>query len=153
MPKGENMSIKNGSRVRVNYKLTVDGKVIDTSEGDRPLEYTHGAREMIAGFERELTGMNKGDKKSFTLSPEDGYGPRSKDAFQKVPKEAFKEKADNLSVGTIIGVQASDGRNFQAIVSDIGDDDVTLDLNHPLAGKTLNFDVEILSVEEGKKEN
>ena len=146
------MSIKDGSRVRVNYKLTVNGQVIDTSEGDRPLEYTQGAKEMIPGFERELAGMNKGDKKSFTLSPEDGYGPRNADALQKVPKEAFKEKTDDLAVGTIIGVQASDGRNFQAIVSDIGDDDVTLDLNHPLAGKTLDFDVEILSVEEGKKE-
>ena len=140
------MTIKDGSKVSVHYKLTVDGQVVDSSKGKDPLDYSHGAGQMIPGFEKELGGMAKGEKKSFTVSAADGYGERSDEAIQSVPKDAFKDM-EELKVGMIIGVQSTDGQDFQAIVAEIGDDAVKLDLNHPLAGRDLNFEVGVMNVE------
>ncbi len=141
------MVIKNGSTVSVHYTLTVDGEVADTSEGRDALKYSHGKGEMIPGFEKELIGMKKGEKKNFELSPEDGYGIRSDEAIQKVPREAFKE-IDGLMAGMVVGLQSPDGQDLQAVVAALDDESVTLDLNHPLAGKKLNFDVEVVEVED-----
>jgi len=141
------MVIKNGSTVSVHYTLTVDGEVADTSEGRDVLKYSHGKGEMIPGFEKELAGMEKGEKKSFELSPEDGYGVRSDEAIKKVPREAFKE-LDGLMAGMVVGLQSPDGQELQAMVTGLSDKEVTLDLNHPLAGKNLNFEVEVVEVED-----
>lgn len=141
------MVIKDGSTVSVHYKLTVDGEVADTSEGREALKYAQGSGQMIPGFEKALTGMKKGEKKSFELSPEEGYGVRSDEAVQKVPREAFKEM-DGLMSGMVVGLQSPDGQDLQAVVAAIDDNEVTLDLNHPLAGKKLNFDVEVVEVED-----
>ena len=140
------MVIKDGSTVSVHYKLTVDGEVADSSEGREALKYSHGSGQMIPGFEKALTGMKKGEKKSFELSAEEGYGVRSDEAIRKVPREAFKE-IDGLMAGMVVGLQSPDGQNLQAVVAALDDKDVTLDLNHPLAGKSLNFEVEVVEIE------
>lgn len=139
------MTIKKGSKVSINYTLKVDGNVVDTSEGKEPLSYTQGSGQIIPGLEKQLEGMKKGDKKNVTVTPQDGYGDRNPNSVQKVSKDAF-QNTDKLKLGDVVGGSVS-GQKFQAVVTEIGEKEVTLDLNHPLAGKTLNFDVEIVGVE------
>ena len=140
------MGIERGSKVSIHYNLKVDGKKVDSSEGRQPLTFTFGNGEMIPGFEDEIIELNAGDKKNFTVKPERGYGQRRDEAVQKVPKKAFKD-TEGLKVGSVVAIQAQEGNYFQATVTDISDEEVTLDLNHPLAGKTLDFEVEIVEVE------
>jgi len=130
--------------VRFNYTLTVDGKKIDSSEGKPPLSVTLGKGQVIPGLEEALAGMKAGDKRVVTVPPEKGYGPYREEGIKKVPKAALKDLA-GLKPGMVVNGQAA-GQPFQAVVKAIGDKDITLDLNHPMAGKTLNFDVEIVSV-------
>ncbi len=136
--------IKEGSKAKFDYTLTVDGKVADTSSGRGPLEYTHGAGMIIPGLEKELAGMNVGDKKTVTVKPEEGYGLVREDAIKRVPKEAVTN-AEELKEGEMVG--ASIGEHpFRAIVQEIGEKESTLDFNHPLAGKELVFEVEIKEI-------
>ena len=136
--------IEQGSKVKFDYTLTVDGKVADTSAGRGPLEYTHGAGQIIAGLEKELLGMNVGDKKSVEVSPEEGYGKVLEEAIRRVPKQAIGG-AENIKVGDMVGASNA-GHTFRAVVKEITDTEVVLDFNHPLAGKTLHFDVEIKEI-------
>ena len=136
--------IQEGSKVKFDYTLTVDGKVADTSAGRGPLEYTHGAGHIIPGLEKELLGMNVGDKKSVDVKPEEGYGLVLDEAIRRVPKEAIGG-AENLKVGDMVGASNA-GHTFRAVVKEITDKEVVLDFNHPLAGKTLHFDVEIKEI-------
>ncbi len=129
--------IKEGSKVKFDYTLTVDGKVADTSAGRGPLEYTHGAGHIIPGLEEELTGMKVGDKKTVKVAPEKGYGKVLEEAIRRVPKEAIGG-AEHLKVGDMVGASA--------VVKEITDKEVVLDFNHPLAGKELTFDVEIKEI-------
>lgn len=140
------MGIEHGSKVSIHYNLKVDGKKVDSSEGRQPLVFKFGSGEMIPGFEEEIADLKTGDKKNFTVKPERGYGERRNEAVQKVPKKAFKD-TEGLGVGSVVAIQAPEGSHFQATVMDISDEEVTLDLNHPLAGKTLDFEVEIVGVE------
>ena len=139
------MGIAQGSKVSLHYKLSVDGKQVDSSEGREPLTFTYGNGEMVPGLEEEIRGMGTGEKKNFTVTPEKGYGQRRPDAVQTVSKQSFKEN-EGFAVGSIVAIQAPNGGYFQATVTTISGEDVTLDLNHPLAGKTLNFEVEITEV-------
>lgn len=136
--------IKKDSKVKIHYTLKVDGEVVDSSEGKDPLEYVQGAQHIIPGLEEALEGLKTGDKKEVTVSPEQGYGPHNPDAMQKVPKSAF-HGADGLVVGEMVMGNAG-GREFQAKIVDVTDEEVTLDLNHALAGKTLEFSVEVVEV-------
>lgn len=143
-PQGDNMTIKSGSTVSMNYTLKVDGKVVDSSEGREPLTYVQGSGQIIPGLEEQLEGMKKGDKKQATVSPDKGYGISDPQAVQKVPRTAFQD-IDKMKVGDVVSGRVND-QEFQAMITDINDKEVTIDLNHPLAGKTLNFDVEITDV-------
>ena len=136
--------IEQGSKVKFDYTLTVDGKVADTSTGRGPLEYTHGAGQIIVGLEKELLGMNVGDKKSVDIAPEEGYGKVLEEAIRRVPKEAIAG-AEHIKVGDMVGASNA-GHTFRAVVKEITDKEVVLDFNHPLAGKTLHFDVEIKEI-------
>ena len=136
--------IKEGSKAKFDYTLTVDGKVADTSAGRGPLEYTHGAGMIIPGLEKELLGMKVGDKKTVTVKPEDGYGLVLQEAIKRVPKEAISN-ANELKVGDMVGA-SNGGHTFRAVVKEIGEKEITLDFNHPLAGKELVFDVEIKEI-------
>ena len=136
--------IKEGSKVKFDYTLTVEGKITDTSAGRGPLEYTHGAGHIIKGLEKELTGMKVGDKKSVTVAPEEGYGLVVAEAIRRIPKTAVNG-AENIKVGDMVGASNA-GHTFRAIVKEITDTEVVLDFNHPLAGKELHFDVEIKEI-------
>jgi FKBP-type peptidyl-prolyl cis-trans isomerase SlyD len=136
--------IKQGSQVKLHYTLTVDGEVLDSSRDREPHAYVHGAGQMMPGLEEQLEGMVVGDKKSATVAPEKAYGPHQSDAVHQVPKSAFSDPT-SLEAGGRVSGEAS-GQEFQATITEVGDDDVTLDLNHPLAGKTLEFELEIVDV-------
>lgn len=141
----DGVTIKNGSKVSLRYKLTVDGKVVDSSEGRGPLLFEQGKGQVIQGLEDELIGLSIGDKKSITIPPEKAYGQHNQEGIKKVERAAF-QNADELEVGGVVSGQAGASR-FQATIIELTDKEVTIDLNHPLAGKTLNFDVEVVDVQ------
>ena len=137
-------TIKKDSKVAIHYTLTVDGKIADTSKDRGPLEYTQGAGQIIIGLEEALEGLKAGDKKSVDIEAKKAYGEVNPEAKRRVPKEAISN-IETLKVGDIVGASAN-GHSFRAKISEITDKDVELDFNHPLAGKQLHFDVEIVSV-------
>jgi FKBP-type peptidyl-prolyl cis-trans isomerase SlyD len=138
--------VKDGQMVSLHYTLRgVDGKVIETNNNKEPLKYIHGRKMMIPGLERELTGMKVGGEKHVTVKPEDAYGPINKNAFQEIAKE--KLPANGLKVGAMLTGQGPQGQPMQARVHQIKEKTVVLDLNHPMAGKTLNFDVKVVDIQ------
>jgi FKBP-type peptidyl-prolyl cis-trans isomerase 2 len=138
--------VKDGLLVSMHYTLKdTSGKVLETSKGKEPIKYVHGKKMMIPGLEKELVGMKVGGEKQVTVKPEDAYGPVNKNAFQEFPKE--KLPAEGLKVGAILTGQDPQGQPIKARVHEIKEKTVVLDLNHPMAGKTLVFDVRIVDIQ------
>jgi len=136
--------IKDGSTVKIHYILTVEGVILDQSGEGEPLTYIQGSGQIIPGLESQLTGLKMGERKEVTVPPDQGYGTIDPNAYQKVAKTAF-QNAPQLKVGDVVTGQLGENQ-FQAIVSNIGADDITLDFNHPLAGKTLRFSIEVVEI-------
>lgn len=138
--------VKDGMLVSMEYTLKgTDGKVIDSSKGREPLKYVHGQKSMIPGLEKELTGMKVGSEKNVTVKPEDAYGQINPDGFQEIPKEKIPQTA--LKVGAILQGQDGQGRPMLARIKEIKDKSVVIDMNHPMAGKTLVFNVKIVDIQ------
>ena len=144
--KGEKVMISKGKTVKMDYVLTVEGNKMDSSEGAGPLEYVQGEGKIIPGLERELEGLIIGDKKSVTVSADDGYGQIRSDAFQEVPKADFPPDIP-LKAGAMISVGGPEGQTFPTMISEVKEEVVVLDFNHPLAGKELKFDVTIVDIQ------
>lgn len=134
-----------GSNIKLHYTLTVEGKVVDSSKGKSPLEFQLGASQVIPGFENAVTGMEPGQKKSFAVAPKDGYGLVSPLAVKEIPKAQFPPEL-KPEIGEMLYFQGSDGRTKPVKVLEVKADVVVMDFNHPLAGKTLNFDIELVEV-------
>ncbi len=144
--------IGNDYVVQFNYVLTDDdGAIIDKSPEGQPLAYLHGHRNIIPGLEKQLEGKTVGDKLVATVAPEEAYGEFDDAAVQEVPRENF-QGVDNIQVGMQFQSQTDDGHVMLVTVRDVQDDKVIVDANHPLAGKTLHFDVEIVDVRPATKE-
>jgi FKBP-type peptidyl-prolyl cis-trans isomerase SlyD len=142
--------VQPGSEVSFDYTLTDEtGQVVDTSKGKAPLLYVHGQGQIIPGLEKELTGMTVGGEKKVTVKPEDAYGPVDPAAFREVPKEALPAEA--LKIGTMLLAQGPGGQGVPVRVHEIKDKTVVMDFNHPLAGKTLSFDVKITDIRDNGK--
>lgn len=141
--------VKDGDVVKVHYtgKLA-SGEQFDSSEGREPLEFTVGAGQMIKGFDAALPGMNIGDKKTITISPEEGYGERSDEAVIPFPKENIPEDM-KLEPGMTLTLSNQQGQPVPVVVKEIKEDVVLLDANHFLAGENLVFDIELVEIEEG----
>ena len=138
--------------VSMHYKLTDnDGNVLDSSEGAEPLTYLHGSGNIIPGLEKELVGKVEGDTHQVKVEPEEGYGEINPELIQTVDKAAF-QGVESVEVGMSFEAQASDGSVQHIVVKSIEGEVVTIDANHPLAGTTLNFDVQIVSVREATEE-
>lgn len=145
------MQIKKNTVVTFDYTLKDDdGNILDTSKGRQPLKYLHGNGNLISGLENALEGKEKGASFHITIKPEDGYGPVNQDLIQEVPKDLF-EDSENLEIGMQFQAQTEQGAYILTIV-DIKSNTVVVDGNHPLAGKNLNFDIDILDVREATKE-
>ena len=136
-----------GNTVSVHYTGTFeDGTVFDTSHNrEEPMTFQVGAGQLIAGFDQAIPGMSVGEVKKVSLSPEEGYGPRLDEAMQEVPKTVFPNGFD-FQEGQIVGAQNPDGSTSQAVVGSVGEDTVMVDMNHPMAGKSLNFEIELVNI-------
>jgi FKBP-type peptidyl-prolyl cis-trans isomerase SlyD len=142
--------IREGSQVALEYTLSDEsGTVIESNKGKQPMIYIHGKSQIIPGLEKELSGMKVGEEKKIKITPEDGYGPVNLDAFQEVPKDKLPPEA--LKVGTMLLAQGPQGQGIPVRVHEIKDTTVIMDLNHPMAGKTLSFDVKISEVKTPEK--
>ncbi|HEX9662150.1 MAG TPA: peptidylprolyl isomerase [Candidatus Binatia bacterium] len=142
----DDRTVKDGLMVSLHYTLKgADGQVIETSKGKEPIKYVHGQKMMIPGLEKELTGMKVGGEKHVTVKPEDAYGPVNKNAFQEVPKE--KLPPNGLKVGAILAAKSPEGRVVPMRVHQIKEKTVVMDMNHPMAGKTLVFDVKVVDIQ------
>lgn len=131
--------------VSIDYSLTVDGEVVDTTEGDEPLQFLQGHQNIIPGLERELNGMKIGDNKKVVVSPTEAYGEVDPDNIIDVPRSEFPTEIP-LEPGTELEVKNADGEVLSATIADVSADTVQLDFNHPLAGKQLTFDVTIVDL-------
>ena len=137
----------------VHYTGTfVDGGQFDSSEGKDPLVFLVGHGQMIPGFEQEMLGAKVGEKREFTLTPDRAYGERDEDAIQKTSKANFGENADDLEVGMIMGAQTEQGAMMPFTITEIDGEEVTIDFNHQMAGKTLRFEVEVVEVRDASEE-
>lgn len=145
--KGKEATVADGKAVSIEYTLRLEDKsVVDTNVGKEPFTYVQGSNQIIPGLEKALAGMKVGDSKKVTVKPEEGYGEVNKEAFQEVKKEFVPE--ENLKVGTELQGRDSTGRVIRARVTEIKKDTVVLDLNHPLAGKTLYFEVKVVDIKD-----
>ena len=138
--------------VSMHYKLTDDaGTVLDSSEGNEPLSYLHGAGNIIPGLEKELTGKTEGATLQVTVPPAEGYGEVREELIQTVSKEAF-QGVESVEAGMAFEAQGPEGQVQRIVVKSVDGDQVTIDGNHPLAGMTLNFDVEVVGIREATEE-
>ena len=145
------LKVQDGQVVSMDYTLRVDGEILDTSAGHAPLEFLQGAGNIIPGLEQELYGMSLGESKVVIVQPEDGYGVLDPDAFVNIPKEQFPANI-RIEVGVEIQVSDDGGSPMSARIDSLGDDDVRLDFNHPLAGKELHFETTIVGLRDATDE-
>jgi len=137
---------KAGDTLRIHYTGRLDdGTVFDASEGREPLEFTAGSGEIIPGLDRGVIGMAVGETRDVTVAPEEAYGPRDEARVQKVPRESIPEHIPT-EPGTQLSVQTEQGQAIPVVVSDVTDTHVEIDANHPLAGRTLTFDVTLVEI-------
>ena len=141
----ESASVQDGKEVSFDYTLTVDGEVIDSSEERGPLKYVHGQGQIIWGLSRQMEGLHIGDEKTIEVTPEEGYGEFDSTAVAEVALTSLPPDI-NPKVGMVLRMNANDGKSLPVRISAIKDDIAVLDFNHPLAGKTLTFQVKIIDI-------
>lgn len=145
------MKVANDKVVSIHYTLTnSEGNVLDTSEGRDPLAYIQGKQNIIPGLENALSGKEVGEKINVTIPPSEAYGERSLELIQEIPREAFGE-VEELQPGMQFQMQSPNGPVI-ITVTNVGDENVVVDGNHPLAGQALTFDVEILEIRDATEE-
>ena len=137
--------VQDGTTVRIGYTLTVDGAVVDSSEGRDPLSYVHGQGQIIPGLEKQLTGLRVSDVRDITVPPEEGYGLVDPQALIEISREQLSPEL-TLEVGAFLSGTDQSDRPFRARIHEVKDESVVLDTNHPLAGKTLQFSITVLDV-------
>lgn len=144
--------IGNDLVVSIHYKLTdQSGQLLDSSEGKEPLSYLHGAGNIIPGLEKALLGKSFGDKANVVIEPSEAYGELREDLIQVVPRSAF-DGIETIEPGMVFHAQGEAGQVQNITVKKIEGDQITIDANHPLAGVTLSFDVEIVGIREASEE-
>jgi len=146
------MAIGANKVVTLNYKLSDDqGNIIQTTNKNEPFVYLSGNNQILPKLEEAVSGMLIGGKKNIELNSSDAYGDYDEKAVQQVKKEEFPEGA-NLEAGMEYMAHSPDGKPIAFVIREVHDEEVTIDFNHPLAGKNLNFDVELIDVRDATKE-
>ncbi|MDP2939035.1 MAG: peptidylprolyl isomerase [Candidatus Omnitrophota bacterium] len=141
--------IERGKKVSIEYRLRLaDGTVVDSNVGKAPLTYIQGAQQIIPGLERQLEGMKQGEAKKIEVSIKEGYGEYKSSLIQEIPKNSINSA--DLSVGAKLYSQDNYGRMVTAVIKEIKKDTLVIDMNHPLAGKNLYFDVKVIKIENAK---
>jgi FKBP-type peptidyl-prolyl cis-trans isomerase SlyD len=145
------MTVEKDAVVTIAYTLkNADGEVIDSSEDHGDLSYLHGHQNIVPGLEKALDGKSVGDAVDTTVSPEEGYGERRDELVFSVPRDRLPE--GELELGMQFRAQSQDGQELVVNLIEVGEDEVTLDGNHPLAGEDLHFDVKINGIREASEE-
>ncbi len=141
------MTVKEGNKVKIEYTGTLDdGMVFDSSEKHKkPLEFEVGSKQVIKGFEDAVKGMAEGEEKEIKLEPQDAYGNLNPDLVKKVPKEQLPTDKE-LKSGMVLLASLPNGTQLPCKVTKVEDKEVTLDMNHPLAGKKLNFKIKVVEI-------
>ena len=138
------MPIKQGDKIKVDYTGTLeDGTVFDTSEGKHPLEFTVGEGKIIKGFDSAVIGMEKDEEKEITIKPEEAYGDHNDQLIKKIPRDKLP-KEQEPKPGMMLALKTPDGKQFPAKITEVTDKEISIDLNHPLAGKVLKFKIKIV---------
>ena len=150
------MTIEKNHVVAVQYTLNAveengDKTFIEKTSPENPFIFLYGVGMMLPKFEDELQGMVAGDQKSFTITPEQGYGEKAENATTQLPVEMFGDN-EMPPIGAILPLQDPDGNHVNAMVIEVTTEAVTVDLNHPMAGKTLHFDIELESTRPATEE-
>lgn len=143
--------VKADKVVTLDYSLRVDGDLIDSSEGGQPIQFLQGHGQIIPGLERELNGMSVGESKEVVVSPEQGYGEVDEEAFAEVPRREFPPNVP-LEPGISLQLRDEDGNIVDAYIESVSANNVRLNLNHPLAGKELHFEVTVVDLRDATKE-
>ncbi len=144
------MEVKKGDKVKVHYHGKLDdGTTFDSSEGREPLSFEVGSGMVIPGFDAGVTGMKKGEKKTIRIPSHEAYGPTLKEMILEYPKDRFPEDL-KPEVGMTLNMSNQQGQAFPVVITEVKEDVVVLDANHPLAGKDLTFDLELVDIEGGK---
>jgi FKBP-type peptidyl-prolyl cis-trans isomerase SlyD len=147
---GSKMVVSNGTQVSLEYTLKLEDKtVLESNVGREAMTYTQGTHEIVPGLEKAMEGLAAGDTKRIEVKPADGYGDVDPKAFQEVKKSQIPEKA--WKVGAELEAKSSDGQPMFPRVTEVKSETVVLDFNHPLAGKTLIFEIKVLDIKPGAK--
>lgn len=142
--------VKSGDKVKVHYHgRLINGETFDSSNGRDPLEFEVGSGMVIKGFDDGVTGMKVGEKKTINIPVENAYGPKNPEMIIEYPKKQFPEGME-IELGMPLVMSSGSGQQFQVKVSEIKDETVVLDANHPLAGEDLIFDLELVEIVGGK---
>ena len=140
------MAIKTGDKIKVDYTGTLeDGKVFDTSEGKHPLEFEVGSGMLIKGFDNAVIGMEKGQEKEIKLEPKDAYGDYNPALEKAIPRDKLPVDQEPKP-GMMIAIGTPDGQQIPSKITKVDEKEITLDLNHPLAGKTLTFKIKVVDI-------
>ena len=137
--------VADGTLVRVHYTVTIQGKVVESSREREPMEFQAGKNQVIAGFEKALKGMQIGEKKTFQVTPDEAYGQDDASNIREISKDKLPSDI-TPEEGMLLSARKSDGQTIPAIIMEVKKDVVVLDFNHPLAGQTLDFEVEIIDI-------
>jgi len=143
--------VQNGMVVSMDYKLTVDGEVLDSSDDAGPLQFLAGHDNIVPGLEREMIGMKIGESKDVVVIPAEGYGEFDDEAFMDVPRSEFPKDME-LEEGMELHITDEEGQHQAAYVVNFDDKTVQLDFNHPLAGAELHFSVKVVALREPTEE-
>ena len=137
--------------VALDYTLTVEGSVVDTSEGDEPIRFIQGHGQIVPGLEQAIYGMELGESKDVVIPPKDGYGEEDPSAYTDIPRDEFPSEIP-LEPGIELELRDTSGNIVEASIASVSDEGVRLNFNHPLAGKILNFSVKVVELRYATQE-
>lgn len=140
------MVIQHGNKVKIHYNAKVDDEIIDTSRNKEPMEFEVGEGKVVPGLEEGVVGLEEGEKKIVVVPPEKAYGEREEGLTKELPRETFRDSSQQIKKGMVLRYRTERGEVGLATIAKVKEENVTLDLNHPLAGQTIKFEIEIVDV-------
>ncbi len=150
---GQDRTVREGDVCCAHYTGKLDsGEVFDTSKNREPIEFVVGSGQLIKGFDTAVVGMKKGEKKDIKLEPSEAYGDRDEKRIQKVPRDMLPKEQEPKE-GMMLTITTPQGQMIPAKITKVDEKEVSLDMNHPLAGKNLNFEIEVVDIKDKPKES
>lgn len=144
--RGHKMPVKKGDKVKVDYTGTLQsGAIFDSSKGREPITFEAGSGQVIKGFDQAVIGMEKGQEKTITIKPEEAYGMPDQELIRKIPRSQLPP-GPQPKPGMMLLMGTTDGQRMPAKITKVDETEVTIDLNHPLSGKTLIFQIKIVEI-------